>query len=96
MPRHGSQAKRLFWGDFPALIEVRQPRDPRGRQNGQRVPDTATRDHAIRRDLGERNQDKGALEQPGVRQCQALLVDPDIVIVDQIEVETSLDPQRRS
>src|ERR1700742_3524934 len=71
---------------------VRQPLDALGRERGQSIADAVAADQAIRRDLGERHQNEGALEQARMRQRQLRLVDPDVVIGDQIEIERTRAP----
>ena len=60
----------------------------------QRIGDAASRNDTVGRNLGQRHQHEGALEKPGMRQRQFRLVDPDIVIGDQVEVEGARTPAR--
>ena len=75
-------------------IEVRQALDSGGRELRQRVRNAASRNDTVGGDLGQRHQHEGALEQPRMRQRQFRLVEPDVVIGDQIEVEGARTPAR--
>ena len=72
--------------------EVGQPLDSLDRQPASASLDGAPGDDTVRRDLRQRHQHEGALEQTRVRQCQLRFVDRHVVIGDQVEVEGARAP----
>ena len=97
LPRGGRQAKRLFRAISGGFAAVRRGRaTARYPAVGQRSPAPPRRVRpamsTVGRDLGQRHQHEGALEQPRMRQRQFRLVERDVVIGDQIEVEGARTP----
>ena len=58
----------------------------------ERVAHPDAGDHAVGRDLGERHQHEGALEQARMRQRQVGVVEDEIVIGEEVDVDRARSP----
>src|SRR5690349_7916247 len=88
----GGPSQMLFWSFSGGTGQVREPLDTVSGNLRQGVAHAASRDDTVRRDLGERNQHKGALEHARMRQGQLFPAEPDVVIGEQVEVECARTP----
>src|SRR3954465_1791541 len=70
----------------------RQRRDAAGVDALDGIPDLRARDHMVRRDLVERYQYEGALEQVRMGKAQAGLVDDDVVVGQDVDIDRPWSP----